>query len=76
MQQDEEDILTASRISVGMCGKDCDCQAVHLFLMDGDGELISTASMDPDLARKIAAEITAYADMVEARARRQAGRLS
>lgn len=69
------DITIAASIDLEGCAKECDCQGVHIFLTDYDGELFALASLDPAEARAIAAGLTRLADAAELQKAKNDGRV-
>ncbi|MEL6886882.1 MAG: hypothetical protein AAFP87_20410 [Pseudomonadota bacterium] len=68
-------MIPANSTTVENCTEDCPCQTVHIVLHDGDGPF-SEITLNPDLARKMAASMMEAADIADARRQRRAGRLS
>lgn len=68
-------MIPASGIDLSAC-EDPACTAVHLILTDEDGNEFAVASLEPDQARELAAQLNSWADRSEASGLREAGRLT
>lgn len=69
------EVLRASDLYVESCTPDCSCQSVHVMLHDTDGN-VAAASVSPETARAIAADLQQKADLADARLARLEGRLA
>ncbi|KRS15645.1 hypothetical protein [Roseovarius indicus] len=71
-----DDLPHASTLQVMNCTQDCPCQSVHVWFYDDDGEPYAAACLLPHVARKIARDMSDAADLAEAVALKNEGRLS
>ncbi|MEO1796600.1 MAG: hypothetical protein AAFR53_06250 [Pseudomonadota bacterium] len=70
------DVIAAASLEITRCEDDCECQSVHVLLMDEDEQIVATASLSPKGARGIGIAMVQLADEAEANQLRRAGRLA
>lgn len=71
-----KDLLAADTLEIGNCGSDCDCQSIHLVMNDAGGDGFAAASMQPETARRVAADLLKCADLAEAQQLKNHGRIT
>lgn len=68
------DPIPAASLEIQNCSENCQCQSVHLLLLDADGDQFATGCLSPAQARAVARDLISTADLAEARLARITGR--
>lgn len=69
------DLIRAASLIIRSCEPTCPCQSVNIVFRDDAGDGFAAASMPPEDARRMAADLLNCADVAEANQLKQQGRL-